>query len=445
MPLTLFNELLSKIAHMSKGVTPETLVEKSIVSKCQDLLTSNSEVANLVRAQDILRHYKSLDTHQKHQFFMDIFHLFGVDEQVLLQKMHAWMQDKNAISLRQFHFLSEPASQNMLRTLNFAPNATLDLVNMRQDLLQFIHQSPELKALDNDFLHLFKSWFNRGFLHLKRIDWSSAADTLEKLIAYEAVHEIKGWEDLRQRVGDSDRALYAYFHPALGNEPLIFVQVALMHHIPSTIQSILSAERQIIDPYMAKTAVFYSISNCQQGLKGVSFGNFLIKQVVENIRQEFPNLQNFVTLSPVPKFKQWATQQLNDPNSILSPEQVNIIEDIHMLDSPLDMTADMAQNLQQILAIYIAHARHTNGKVYDSVARFHLGNGAELYDIHPLADTTHKGLSTAWGCMVNYAYHLKDIEQNHDTYYNQGKIALSNTIAKMLPPQSFPHRAGIKV
>ncbi len=436
MPIAIFSELLSKIAHVYKGVEQESVAEKPITARCQDLMASSSEVANLVRAQKILCQYKSLTPAEKQQFFIDIVHLFGVDIALLEKKVQHWMQDKDPISARQLHFLSEPASQNLLRTLNFAPNATIDLVNMRKDVLQFAKNAPALKALDNDFLHLFQSWFNRGFLQLKRIDWHTSADILEKLMAYEAVHAIKGWDDLRQRVAASDRALYAYFHPALGNEPLIFVQVALMQHIPHSIVTILHTDRQSIDPQQANTAVFYSISNCQQGLRGVSFGNFLIKQVVENIRHAFPNLENFVTLSPIPKFKQWAIEQLDNPHSILSPEQVNFIEDLHLLGVSFDTATDKTQHLCPIVAKYLIQARNASGDVYDPVARFHLGNGAALYDIHTMADTTEKGGHTAWGCMVNYIYDIAHIEHNHNAYYNHGHIAMSDTVAKMMqaPP-----------
>lgn len=434
MPISIFSDLLSKVADMTASITQDTVTEKTIIERCHDLMTSNSEAANLVRAQRIMSLYKSLDIEEKKQFFLDVEKEFGIDDTALEHAIEQWTTHKNSLASRHLHFATEPVSQNLLRTLNYAPNATLELVNMRTDLLKFIKDNPELQALDKDFLHLFQSWFNRGFLELEQVNWSTSAEILEKLIAYEAVHEIQGWDDLRQRVADVDRGLYAYFHPALGNEPLIFVQVALMTDIPSSVSSILHAEREHIDPRDANTAVFYSISNCQDGLRGISFGNFLIKQVVENIRHEFPKLENFVTLSPIPGFKKWATQQLDNPDTILEAKELNMIEDLSLTEKSHSIitAVENADGLQNIVAKYLVVARSPKGEASDPVARFHLGNGAQLHNIHILADTTENGLQNAWGCMVNYKYNIAHIERNHDQYYNHRIIAISDTVSQMV-------------
>src|SRR6202012_2867161 len=254
-----------------------------------------------------------------------------------------------------------------------------------------------------------------SFLVLRRIDWSSPAIILEKIIRYEAVHEIQDWDDLRRRIDPPDRRCYAFFHPALVDEPLIFVEVALTREIPPAITPILATGREVVEPDKMRRAVFYSISNCQRGLDGISFGNFLIKQVVEDLQRELPKLENFVTLSPVPGFMSWLKQT---PDIPLSDEDRALL--IH-LDTP-DWTtnAELAQQLRAVLeplaANYFLKARTSKGRLIDPVARFHLGNGARLERIDWLGDLSPKGLRESAGIMVNYLYRLDDIEKNHEAY-----------------------------
>jgi len=275
------------------------------------------------------------------------------------------------------------------------------------------------------------SWFNRGFLVLRRIDWSTPANILEQIIRYEAVHEIRDWNDLRRRIDPIDRRCYAFFHPQLTDEPLIFVEVALTETIPTAIAPLLAAERQPVPIERARTAVFYSISNTQKGLGGISFGSFLIKQVVEELRRELPKLDTFITLSPVPGFMQWLKQADDVP---VTDEERTLLESLDKPDwfeNP-ELTAQLRAVLEPLAAHYFLKARTPKGRLIDSVARFHIGNGARLEKIDWLGDLSPKGVRESAGIMVNYLYRLEDIEKNHEAYANQGEIAASSAVKKML-------------
>jgi malonyl-CoA decarboxylase len=289
----------------------------------------------------------------------------------------------------------------------------------------------DLAALDRDVTHLLSSWFNRGFLVLRRIDWSSPANILEKIIRYEAVHEIRDWNDLRRRIDPVDRRCYAFFHPALNDEPLIFVEVALTETIPGAIAPLLAEQRVPVPIERARTAVFYSISNTQRGLGGISFGSFLIKQVVEELRRELPKLDTFVTLSPVPGFMQWVSQATDVP---LTEEDRQLLESLgkpNWFDNA-ELTAQLRTVLEPLGAYYFLKARTPKGRLIDSVARFHLGNGARLERINWLGDLSPKGLRESAGIMVNYLYRLDDIEKNHEAYANQGEVIASSAVKKLL-------------
>ena len=408
--------------------------EKPLLEQCTALLSKQGEATGLAQAQQALRHYAQLSREEKCTFFYHLLENFGVDKAALDIAITDWQTNKTESSARTLHFACEPMSQNLLRRLNQAPNGTLALVNMRADLIGLIPKNPALKALDNDFSHLFGSWFNRGFLKLELMDWSTPAEVLEKVIAYEAVHEITSWEDLRQRAAAPDRRLYGYFHPALGTEPLIFVEVALTDHIPGAISPILAKQREHLPPEEATTAVFYSISNCQKGLKGISFGNFLIKQVVESLRHEFPNLETFITLSPVPGFRRWAKQQLEKPDAVTTAQQVELIKELESApdrEALWKLTKDN-KALKHLAATYLLSARSPRGGATDPVSRFHLGNGARLEDIHLHGDTSENGMNNAWGFMVNYQYQIKSIEKNHEAYINNDEIIASPKVMSLL-------------
>ena len=294
----------------------------------------------------------------------------------------------------------------------------------------------DLGALDADFVHMFTSWFNRGFLVLRRIDWSSPALVLEKIIRYEAVHEIENWDDLRRRIDPPDRRCYAFFHPALIDEPLIFVEVALTPAVPDAIAPILGAKRDAVDPFAATTAVFYSISNCQRGLAGVSFGHFLIKQVVEEVSRELPKLSTFVTLSPVPRFAEWLRKERSNEQGQLSADDRVALA---ALDAPGWWREEinipkLREPILRAAAQYFLHARGRNRMPYDPVARFHLGNGASLDRLNWPGDMSDRGIRQAAGLMVNYRYDLGEIEQNHEAYAENRTIVASNAVKRLGKP-----------
>ncbi|HYA73078.1 MAG TPA: malonyl-CoA decarboxylase family protein, partial [Roseiarcus sp.] len=315
-----------------------------------------------------------------------------------------------------------------------APGGTLALVRMREDLLAHASENPSLAAFDQDFVHLFASWFNRGFLVLRRIDWTTPANILEKIIRYEAVHAIQGFDDLRRRLEPGDRRLYAFFHPALGDEPLIFVEVALTDSVPAAIAPLLQADRAELPPQGATTAVFYSISNAQRGLARVSFGNFLIKQVVEELKRELPRLQNFVTLSPAPGFAAWLRRERADDKSIyLTPEArraLALLDHANWTKKPAAVEA-VNKALTLLAAHYLLHARTRAGGVIDPVARFHLGNGAKVERLNPLGDLSAAAMGQSHGLMVNYLYELDQIEKNHEAFVNKNEVAASSAVRRL--------------
>jgi malonyl-CoA decarboxylase len=302
---------------------------------------------------------------------------------------------------------------------------------MRADLLNLSKDRKDLDTVNRDLEHLFMSWFNRGFLVLRRIHWSSPANILEKVIRYEAVHEIHDWDDLRRRIDPVDRRCYAFFHPALPDEPLIFVEVALTEAIPGAIAPLLAKDREPVPIERARTAVFYSISNTQRGLAGISFGNFLIKQVVEELRRELPKLDTFVTLSPVPGFMRWLKREPELPLTDDERALLAHLDDDTWIDDP-ELVEKLRVIIEPLAAHYFLKAKNPRGKPVDPVARFHLGNGARLEQINWLGDVSSKGLRESAGVMVNYLYRLEDIEKNHEAYANDDEVVASNTVKKLL-------------
>src|SRR6185369_14738113 len=278
----------------------------------RDLLSGKGEASGVALASSLLAAYRALPRAEHHPFFALLATRFGPDLQTVQRAVADFLQTPDSIAATRLHLLAEPRRQELIRRMNLAPRGTSQLVAMREDLLTAIVEDPSLAAVDADFRHLFASWFNRGFLALQRIDWSTPAHILEKIIHYEAVHAITSWDDLRLRLEPPDRRCFAFFHPALVGEPLIFVEVALTTGVPTAIAPLLSSARLPVSPERATTAVFYSISNCQRGLRGISFGNFLIKQVAEDLKRELPSLNTFVTLSPLPGFRRWLSTQPND-------------------------------------------------------------------------------------------------------------------------------------
>ncbi len=432
-----FSDLLSTISErgrtlLGRGGASDTRQDASeLVELCEALLSGRGEASGIAIAEDIFDGYHTLDGAGRQSFFAALARDFGPDREKLSQAIEIWRAQPSDDDASDLHFASEPRRQELIRRLNRAPGGTSELVSMRADLLAMMKGNKDLAALDRDVVHLLSSWFNRGFLVLRRIDWSTPANILEQIIRYEAVHEIRDWNDLRRRIDPIDRRCYAFFHPQLSDEPLIFVEVALTEAIPTAIAPLLAAERPLVPVERARTAVFYSISNTQKGLGGISFGSFLIKQVVEELRRELPKLDTFITLSPVPGFMTWLKQGQDVP---VSDEERTLLENLDRPDwhENAELTAQLRGVLEPLAAHYFLKARTSKGRVIDSVARFHIGNGARLEKIDWLGDLSPKGLRESAGIMVNYLYRLDDIEKNHEAYANDGEVTASSAVKKLL-------------
>ena len=443
MNASFFGELLQTISERGRALLARdrrgeaSARSESLVELCEDLLSSRGEASGVARAREILGRYGELTTGPRIAFFEALSERFGPDPARMQAAIAAWREKPSDATAAELHAASEPRRQELFRRLNLAPGGTVALVRMREQLIDVLDHRDDLTAVDDDFVHLFSSWFNRGFLVLRRIDWSTPAIVLDKIIRYEAVHEISDWEDLRRRIDPPDRRCYAFFHPALVDDPLIFVEVALTRDIPDAIAPILSPDREVMEPEKMRTAVFYSISNCQRGLAGVSFGNFLIKQVVEEICREMPKLSTFVTLSPVTNFTAWLARERAQENSAALSEADKAL--FAALDDPNwwrdeETAARLQDPLMRAAAWYFLRARGERGLPVDAVARFHLGNGARLERINWLADTSDKAMAQAHGLMVNYHYDLDDIEKNHEAYAEGRTVVASNAVQRLLRP-----------
>jgi malonyl-CoA decarboxylase len=414
-----------------------------LIDLSEKLLTGHGEASGTATARTVLDRYQALDTDGRVTFFEALARDFGPDTERLSQAIAGWQTAPDG-DAGELHLASEPRRQELFRRLNRAPGGTAALVAMRADLLGLIPTHHDLATVDRDLVHLFGSWFNRGFLVLRRIDWATPANILEKVIRYEAVHQIRDWDDLRRRIDPVDRRCYAFFHPALIDEPLIFVEVALTEGIPSAIAPLLAKDHEPVAVTRARTAVFYSISNCQRGLARISFGNFLIKQVVEELRRELPKLDTFVTLSPVPGFMAWLGRERDTLVADDNRELLAALDDPGWPDDA-GRAAALRALLEPLVAHYFLKAKTPRGLPVDPVARFHLGNGARLERIGWLGDRSPKGLRESAGIMVNYLYDLDDIEKNHEAYANQGEVAASNAVRKLLKGEARNVLASIGI
>ena len=439
---TFFGEMLQSIAERGRALIDRThrrgageQHSANLIQLCEDLLSRRGEASGVALAREILLRYGELKPGSRIAFFEELASRFGPDPVRLRAAASAWLSVPSETAAANLHRASEPRRLELIRRLNLAPNGTRALVRMREQLMDAMDHRSDLETIDEDFLHLFSSWFNRGFLVLRRIDWSTPARILEKIIRYEAVHEIRDWNDLRARIDSPDRRCYAFFHPALVDEPLIFVEVALTRDIPDAIAPLLAAEREPIRAQEATTAVFYSISNTQRGLAGVSFGNFLIKQVVEDLRRSLPGLKTFVTLSPVPGFAAWLNRERTaEEPELLDPAIRNALAGLDDPAWPED--AEKAEALRRPLlaaaATYFLKAKASSGLPADSVARFHLRNGARLERINFKADVSRQGLDQAHGLMTNYLYDLDQIEKNHEAFAAEGKLIAAAGVRKLM-------------
>ena len=437
MSVALFSDFMASLSQKRFGFLSRTRDEgdDDIIAMCDSLMSGRGEISCFVIAEAIFQQWETLDSEQRRAYLTTLAQRYAPDARAILEQMKSVEKEPTPEALYRLHAISEPRARELIRRLNHARDGTRKLVEMRKELLKFLATDKSLAGLNRDFIHLFTSWFNRGFLQLKPISWDTAASVLEKIIRYEAVHAITDWDELRRRIEPEDRRLFAFFHPQMHDEPLIFVEVALTTGVPRAIADVLRPDRQIVARHEATTAVFYSISNCQKGLRGISFGNFLIKQVVEELRRELPNLRTFVTLSPMPDFARWLQQLRSDPaQSILSPGELALIErtDIDGWQHDKDLLKQLNPLLRGLAARYFTQAKNSQNRPFDSVARFHLGNGASLEDIHAMADTSPKGLATSYGLMVNYLYKTGDIETNHENYAENGSIAISGRLKTLL-------------
>ena len=382
------------------------------INKAVDSVMSTSgEVSSLVFAEHLLNLIEDLDDNGLKKFLKDLLKNYDIDTKVLLKDVKNYSSNKNTENFEKIRISSEPGWIELFRRLNSSSNGTYRLVKLRERIRSL--NDEDLKIFDLRLLKLFKYWFNPSFLVLEKIDWETPANILEKIIEYEAVHEINSWDDLRARLAPIDRQCFAFFHPLIPNDPLIFVEVALTTGIPKSIQKIINLDRQEIEIEDANTAIFYSISNCHNGLLGISFGNFLIKQVASNLKRELPDLNQFTTFSPLPGFMKWMEEY--SPISFERCTDRNCSED------------ELTKNAIK----YLTHSERDDGMPNDPVSRFHIGNGASLERINLNADTSEKGMTQSYGVMANYLYDLNVVEENHEIFFKNKVVPVSSEIESL--------------
>jgi malonyl-CoA decarboxylase len=394
-----------------------------LVALCRELLSHRGEASGLALASEICARLQGFEAADYQGFFESLATDFDVNDGDILEASAHYREEPSFENLNALAKAVEAPRQKLFRRLNMAPNGTHVLVALRGHLLPLLKANPAWKGVDTDLRHLFISWFNKGFLEMRMIDWNSPAQVLEKIIDYEAVHEIRGWDDLRNRLHE-DRLCFAFFHPAMPDDPLVFVEVALTEGMPDAIAPLLTQEREPTEQHKHDTVVFYSISNCHPGLSGISFGNFLIKHVVEEVRQETPGIKTFVTLSPVPGFRHWL--QGADISAFAEGDLADKVR------APITdvIPVEIRDLLMKLCAHYLLEVK-SGDLAKDPVARFHLGNGASLHRLNWGADLSARGKEQSAGIMVNYLYDLDKIEVNHDAYFDQGVLSASKAVQRL--------------
>jgi malonyl-CoA decarboxylase len=406
----------------SPTVVP-TRAADHLVELCDALLSERGEVSGARIATEAITAYQELSLAGRSAFFSRLVDHYGANPEAVSRAIDAYRRDASESLLHDLHVAAEPRRQELFRRFNTAPDGTRTLVQMRADLLKTLAEHPSRAVVEADLLHLFRSWFNRGFLVMQRIDWRTSALILERLIQHEAVHQIQGWDDLRRRL-ERDRRCYAFFHPALPDEPLIFIEAALTPGILGYVRPLLDPQSDVEDPDAARCALFYSITNCQEGLRGVSFGNFLIKQVVEDLSGEFRRIRKFATLSPIPGFRSWLMHHRDLMSSTVAALT---------LDGPAAVAAvpDPARNeLMQLCAYYLLRAKRGYAPL-DPVARFHLANGARLARLNWGGDLSSGGFAASLGITANYVYRMADVEENHEAYAKDFKVVASFSLERL--------------
>jgi malonyl-CoA decarboxylase len=409
------------------------------------------EVSARSRAATLGHTYLGLDRKGRERFLKVLAEDFGIDEEAVNRELALLQEAKpheRANSYTDLRRSLEPARIKLLMQFNGLPEGVKFLVDLRADLARLTRKGAAFRSLDNDLRQLLASWFDIGFLVLQRIGWDSPASLLEKLIAYEAVHEIESWDDLKNRL-DSDRRCFAFFHPRMPEEPLIFVEVALVNGLAGNVQELLDKDAPVIDPNDADTAIFYSISNAQKGLAGISFGGFLIKRVVDVLQGEFHGLKTFSTLSPIPGFRNWLDDVLAGEEKLLSDSEISNLRETASITeeagNPLqvifgtsnwleeDTICDIVEPiLMRLCARYLLKEKGRGGRALDPVGHFHLTNGALVERLCWKGNATEPGIRDSYGLMVNYLYRLDKIEENHEAYTGDGKIKASANVSRLL-------------
>jgi malonyl-CoA decarboxylase len=382
------------------------VLHKDINKALESVMLKSGEVSSLVYAEHLSNLIENLDDEQFIDFFNTLKEKYDINSNFVLKASKEYSKNKTQKNLEIISKSAEPQWVELFRRLNTISEGTIKLVRLRERIKSLQKDNPELAFFDKSLLELFKHWFNPSFLVLQNIDWATPANILEKIIAYEAVHEINSWDDLRARLAPEDRRCFAFFHPLMPNEPLIFVEVALTDNMPKTINDIIKIDRKITLDQDINTAVFYSISNCQKGLSGISFGNFLIKNVAHKLKQENEGLDRFTTLSPAPGFTNWLKEKSIDEN---------IYEDTL---------------LKQAL-VYLIDSDKEDGLPNDPVAKFHLGNGAILERVNLNSDLSEKGINQSKGIMINYLYDLDSLEKNHELFFKTKEVQQSDRIKSL--------------
>lgn len=403
---------------------------RHLFALCDALLGESGEYASIALAREALGAYQALDERGREQFFDVLARDYSPSPGAVGQSANAYQADPSPDNLAQLLETVEPARQELFRRLNMAPGGTAALVEMRRLLLKNLKTKTGWRVIDADLMHLLRSWFNRGFLRLERIDWRTSAMVLEKLIQYEAVHAIQGWRDLHRRL-EADRRCFAFFHPQLPDEPIIFIEVALTRSMSAHIQPLIDIASPIT-PANSDCAMFYSITNCQEGLRGISFGNLLIKQVAEDLKREFPHLRRFATLSPIPGFRRWLEEAR--VRIAVGPEGNERLALLDRLQDPAwhlgEVPEALAKLLTRLCAWYLLQAKQGEEPL-DPVARFHLGNGAALERLNWMGDSSEQGMSRSAGLMANYVYWLDEVERNHERYFHDHAVVASPLVEKL--------------
>ena len=404
----------------------------SIISLCDDLISHKGAAFGITVARDITELYQSLSPENKLLFFKKINDKYKPSFTKVNEAIENYTKSQNEKTLSDLFKVSEGKRRELFRRMNMAPNGTAIIVALREDLIRILKDNKELSELDNDLRHLFRAWFNPGFLKLAKITWDTKAAVLEKIIKYERVHQIKDMNELKRRLGE-DRRFFSYFHPALEDEPIIFVQVALTKGLGKSIQELMKPTDN--DEKSYDTATFYSISNCHEGLSRVTLGNFLIKRVVYEIQEELPHIKKFGTLSPIPGFVEWFSyldeNKVKNILGILKDRNISFLKsnDLKIGDKRI---VENKEAIIKLVSHYIVNEKNHKGLPINDVSRFHLGNGAIVDDILINANISEAGFQRSFGIMINYLYELKNIERNHENYMNNSQVIISDKVKKYL-------------